>query len=1554
MSKFLKCTTLITFIFLVFGFSLYHVRASILVPAVQKYICKKTGCEVKFNNFYILPFSLTFVDVNVDDSIFARKVIFKLNPIVFFKNINSHINFVNQINISKLKVSLNKGGENILFGRKNIALKSHKFMGTIFIDEAVIKKDGKLLKIINSNIYVDSQKITLGSTLYMSNVPIKFCSCIKRKTDNIFTSSSIFISKNKVNLFLKAVGVINLSSFGTVQNIKIEKFVYKGFKLDGSSAVFFMDRNSYSMSLLGKFGEFELKSLQKGVVEANSKIDISKVNKKMKGSIKLNFRHENEKSLLKLKTENLGISGINFKNFVLLGLRDKDNVCNISCIYELGKKIKIRLIKSADYKMEFFARNKILGTVNGNMVTGKIMANIKNVNSRDLPIISILNKSIEWIINISGEIGESFGQIDFTFKKLNKEDFAGRKNIIGTINRNRNKYIFSFYKVDGSIVFNSIVEDGKIVSAGFKFINLSILDTLNTFGCFKHDISGSASGYIKYYKSASTKFYIEGFNGTLFNNNFKIIELKGDVSLNKVNLERFVIKNESNRVLAYASGIFNFASTFPISFFKINFENMNIGKVILNGNAEFHGCLKNRNKIKGTIKSTCGFVVSGVHFGNVSSDVIISKRDINFSNLNSDNGLRGSLSIDFTTSNIAGNIYLKNTNIRGAYRGLYGFLNSEINFSGELNNPNIKIKTFLRRGSYFLLHFTLVLESEYRNRVFEVSKAVMLTDNTKIIFNMRYLKDNILCVTIENLTEKVVNALVGFRIPIKGNFSGKAMITTSKAGEKQSFKMFLKSKNVYVGNVKLNDVKSKIEIINGNIIISDVSAKFLNGEMKISKGFLKVKNGEYTLNLFLGNIQIGSIDLFGRIKLSGRLVSGKHTSVTHVGRVDSCNLWINKYKLSAFQITYIIRGKKLEFLQKYIPKNLRSFSEVVVLSTPILIEKNSIIKNKFSLSLRANFLGDSPNLRVEISSIPLDFLANILRVPNVIKGYANINIDLLCGISKPEGSISIASTNGSILEIPYDNLDVKMVFSDNYAHIKKATVFKRSEFRAFAVGGLPICLGRAISVKTHNKPINILYEVEDYKLNIFKYLTKGYIKPHFGMMLFKGSCTGTYGEVKNNGKILMTGGSFDLKDYIGRVKDMFVEMSIIENLVEINKFSFKSGSSKLSVFGSLTLDNFSIRDFNLRFFTEKKGVFIRIPQLPISKSLRLIKNYSSGKPRFDIRLQGTPDKPKISGYVLLENTRFTFPWNIDKTDTFSFIPKNTEFDLKIKSAKNTRFENSFVSALISGFVHFGGYYNDLKISGIIETSKGNVDYFGCEFFITSALVEIIDEEQIYITAKGETTIPSTSRYGFKKLRFNIERSKMSNLSLSILKFSPNGSLIDFDMYSKRNFEEYTKIEFNNRDLIDIKIKDISNFTMRQQSSYLVNRVFAVIAKAILTKTGMIDDLRVSHVNTNPDLPSAEGYKLGNWLLGTKYSFEKNLTDKILFGYSITLDKSRKYVDKFDLKFCHAVELEYKFTDNLFLSVTYEFTSDKTDYKLGNKIMLKNQICFGGGRLQREK
>lgn len=1544
MFKFPK-NIIIVLISLIILFSLYCQRTLIFVPFIQKYIHTKTGYNIKFGNFYILPFSLTLTDLNVNNVVAMRKVTFKLNPIKFFAHITSPTNCISRINISKLEVSLNQNhkDKSISPKNKNIAFKLPKSKVVMFIDEAIIKNSTELLKVIDSHILINPDKIILESIIYTSDTLIKLNSYIERTTDNVLNSSSVFTANDKMDMLVNSIGTIDLSSLNITQNITVEKFIYKGFNLNGSSGIFSRTENSCKMNLIGQFGEFAFNSSSNGVSEVKSEIDISKLNKKMVGDIKLNFKGENNTGVLELNMTNLVVFGFNCGNFTFSGTKNRDKFYNMSCIYGPGKKIETNFAKDGNYEVKLIAKNETVGTVKGNLKVGEITAYIKNVNIRDLPIIPSIGKDANGIVNISGTIDDISGQINFALKNFHK---SGTKNtnMMGTITRNNDMYVFNFYKDDNSIALNNVIKSGKIISTDFKFVAVDISNVLDACGYSKHNITGVASGRVKYEKDAVTEFDIKAFNGTFYNNKFKKIEAKGDINLNRINVERFVLNNDSNEIIADVTGILGFTESNSVSSFSVNLSNMNAGGINLSGYAAFQGHLEDYNKIKGIIKST-GVVVSGVSIGNISANATISTEKFEISNLKSDNGIEATVVANFKTNELVGNIYFKNTSIKGIYPGVSGIMNSEISSYGKLSDPDINITASIRQGKYLSLPFAFSSELEYKNKTLKITKAALSVDKTKIALNGNYLNDRRLSLTVENLTGKLINTLIGFKTPIvEGSFSGSGIIAAK--GGKQYLKMFLNAKNAYIKTVKLNDIKSNIEIRDGNIEISGASAKILNSEIKVDEGFFNIKGGEYGLNLFLVNAHIGPIDLFGNIKLSGKMTKIKGSSIYN-GTVNLQNLWINRYKLSSSYFDYAIKDKTLEFLQKADDENLYNSSGLIIFNNTISVKEFNVLKDKTSFNLKADFSKDYINLGVKSSNIDWDFITDVLNLPKVLKGDTDINISLSGNTNSPKGNISVTSIGGSVIEVPYDNFDIEIDLSDNRARIKKASVFKRNEITISILGSFPLCFDKTLSTKMKKESIDIFYEIEDRKLNVLKYLAGDYIKPYSGKMFLKGSCTGTYAKINNNGRLSITGGSLELKNYINKVKDMSVEISLIENLIKIDRFNLKSGSGKLNVYGQLRLNNFNIRDFDVRLITDKKGIFLRIPQLPISSFLGsnflpLLKDYSTGEPCFNIKVHGTPTQPKVSGWILLENTRFTFPGNIGKGDTGSFIPKNTEIDLELRSAKNTRFENSFASALVNGSIYIKGYYNNLKINGIIETSKGKINYLGREFDIVNALIEIMEGNQIYITAEAETTVPLATSHSSEKIKLVVDRAKILNLSVRVFsKDNPN-------MGTQKALE---KAIMTDTDIDPVaptvasKLEDISNSIMRQQSLRVLNQTLTMLTRMILPKTGVIDNLKVSYVQTNIS-DNEENFTLGNWLLGTKYSLEKNLTNQILLGYSLTFDDSNRGNNKLDLHLCQAIEMEYKLAKNLFLSGSYEIGAENLNYQPNRKIMLKKQIRFG--------
>ncbi|MDR0800381.1 MAG: translocation/assembly module TamB [Endomicrobium sp.] len=1529
-------------IVLVMLISLYCARASIFIPFIQKYIHAKTGHEVKFGNFYILPltFDLAFTNVKVDDIVTIQKITFKLNPVKFFVHIVASMNCVSRINVSKLEVSLNKNfkNKNISSGEKNTAFKLPDSEIIIFVDEAIIKNDKELLKIVNTDILVSPNKVSLGSIIYALSIPIKVNSHIERATGNIFNTSSVFTAEDKIDMLVKSNGTIDLSSLDIIQNVAVEKLVYKGFDLNGSSGVFSRIENACKISLTGSFGKFEFNSFAGGMAEAKSEIDISKINKSVFGNINLNFEGKNDTAVFRLNIVDLVVFGFKLGNFNLSGTKNHTGIYDMSCIYGTDEKIKIDYTKKGNYEAHLIIRNKTAGTIRGNTETGEVTVDIKNADIACIPMIPFMWKDVKGIVNISGTIDEVSGQIDFAFKNLKVSDI-NKANIAGTITRNNDMYVFNFYKNDNSFVLNNVIKNGEIISTDFKFIGIDVSNVLlHIYGYLKYSVSGTISGRVKYEKNSGTEFDIKAFNGTLYSNKFKKIEAKGDVNLDKINIERLVFVNDSDEIAADITGLLSFAKANPVSSFYVNVKDINAGGVKVSGSASFLGGLSDNNEIKGVIKSA-GSSISGVSLGNLLANVTISTKKFEISNLKSDNGIEASVGADFKENKLSGILFLKNTEIKGVCNGVSGLLNSTVKFSGTLNNPDVKIAVYVKKGKYLSQSFSFSSELKYRNNTVKVDKAVLLADKTKVVLKGNYLNGGIISLTVENLTERIINTFVGFKTPLKGSFSGDGVLTINDG--KQYLKMFLQAKKAYIKTLKLNDVKSDIEINGNNIAISSASAKVLDSEIKADRGFFNIEDGKYGFNLSLVNIHAGLFDLFGDIKLSGKMIKRKEGSI-YTGTIDLQNLWINKHKLSYYCFGYTIKDKTLEFLQKADGMNLYNSSGLIVFGDIISVKKFNISKDKTSLDLRAGFSNDSVDIGIKSSNIDWHFITDVLNLPDVIRGNTNINASLYGRISHPKGSISITSVNGSVMEIPYDNFDVEVDISNNYARIKKAIVFKQNEISMSVHGIFPLWLDKTLSKEMQKKPIDVVYEVEDHRLNVLKYLSGDYIKPYNGKMLLKGSVKGTWAKVRSNGRLSVVKGSIKIGNYIDKARNMSIEMSHVENLIKIDKFNFKSGSGKLNAYGQLRLDNFNVRDFDIRFVTGSKGIFLCIPQLPIMSimgSKSLLQDYSAGELGFDIRVHGSPEKPKISGSILLENTRFTFPGDDGDENIDFFIPKNTEFDLKLLTAKNTKFENSFVCALIKGFLYIRGPYNNLKTSGVIETSNGRVNYLGLGFDIVNAKVEIVDgadKNWIYVTAEGETSIFSKRENKSETIKLIIDRNEISKISAESVKLSSKDNP---NINSHKALEKIMGVE-QDAEMYMSRFEIASSFSVKQQILRLIDQTLTMpFAKTILRKAGIIDDFRVSYDQTSVGISASDTF--ASLFLGNRYSIEKNLTSQILFGYSVIFDEFDR---KLDLR--HEVEIRYKLTDNLFLIGNYELEFGKRSRYPDRKLMLQYQMHFG--------
>jgi cytoskeletal protein CcmA (bactofilin family) len=1045
-------------------------------------------------------------------------------------------------------------------------------------------------------------------------------------------------------------------------------------------------------------------------------------------------------------------------------------------------------------------------------------------------------------------------------------------------------------------------------------------DLTGDFGCFSFSSLGDGTTCVKskvdiskinkeFAGSVQLKFNeqrnkgdieLNATNLTIFGNNFgnfKLLGLKNNDNIYNMSCTYGYDKKYDKKIeIVYTKGGKYEAKTGIPCIIKgdlktgeiaVDINNANIGGASVSGYAQFQGHLDAENNIKGSIKGK-SIKVAGMSLGNISADAVISTEKLKISNLKSGSDIKAQISANFKENELSGNIDLKNINVDGVYAGMSGYLNSHIKLSGQLNNPHVIISALGAKGKYLEQSFSLMSKLEYKEGIFKINNA-------------------------------------DFKLPFfEVGFSGNASLYEKNGAYYP--KVFLKAKSAYVKNVKLNDVDFNIGFNDDKITISDSYARISNSEIRLDKGFFDIKDGNYALDLGLTNVHAGSADIFGKVSLSGRRTK-ENDEFTYNGNIGFDDFWINEHKFSSY-FDYSLKDKTFEFFQKSGDIDKYSPSGVVVFRN----------------------IGSAESLDIEIrrTSIDWHFINNALNLPDVFDGKVNIDASFCGNISNPKGKLSLVSTNGSITGAPYDNCNIEMNLCNNHASINASINKPNNEIYIAVAGNFPLGFDKAATEIIRKDPIDIHYKIDDRKLNILKYLSNGNIKKSDGQMCLEGNISGTYENPTNNGNLSIAGGLFESKVYFNKkVEDMSTEISLDENIIKINKFSFKSGSGKLNAFGKIKLKKFGIDNFDINISTDKNGIPLSIPQLPITTTASKfmgshLQEYSSGNPVFkNIKIQGTTLCPKISGRIELKNTRFNFDPDKNEKLENSYIPENTEFNLELASDKNTRFENSYVSSLIKGLVHIKGTYDNIKVDGTVEALKGKVTYYGMYFDILHAKVEIIEGDifegnQVYVTAEavaeGKTIIDPRAVDNTKPVRLIIPRTKISEL---FPKFGPTSITSDNNLNANMQGKEAEKY-----------IKQTAEKYIKQVvGSALLNGVHDGVV-TLLKKTGTGIDEFVKHIDfgfsftgsgtTLNDKDSA----LSNALIGARCSCGLNVTDDIIFRGAWDVGKAG--IDK-------EAGVDYKFTNTFFLGLGYKWMVNKPN-GLEMKLSFKptNSMLFSIG------
>jgi hypothetical protein len=1515
---------------------------------------------VDFMSISFLRHEITADKIAIGNEIVINKILVTLSP--FISSSENPFAYKGRIKISEIELNVDDKSlprDNFISGGRlsEILFAARDFK--LSIEKISIKANDNVYRISSIDFYSSYNTAGVLGVYEYQKDRAEFSLEFLPKEKNILNVVLRVKAGNKAPWFVYADGIFNLDNFDFNQNVSIEKTSDRDFQTSDLIGKAVKENGKLNVNLKGSLGKVDIVSGNLKRFDFKGLIDFSKINKNIDSKLKINSVYNNINSYkVRLETDNFSLYGLNFGNFSVDISKSGEGLYDI--IYNYGQNRQALIKRFPDSLIEFqiLLNKKTAGSGWINTDKGEADINVPGIAVRDIPFSPFNGDNPTGRASFAGTIaGESGGRIDFKILNFKTTKIANL-DIFGILEKKDEIYRLNFYSADNSIFLNLLKDKDGLSFADLRFSKSKIDRILAIFG-ISIDITGIAKGAIVYERDVHLDIAIDIADGIFYGNPYKELSLKSQMTANFINIDNFTLTDDKGEIIAKINAALDFSKPNTNSYIDFELNNFTIEGIKVSALLAFRGQFVG-DKINGIISGD--FIkAEDLTFNGVSAKATVSKNEVFISKFKTQNGLSGELWYQFNQAVISADAQFKNSDFSNVVKDLKAVVNMKFNISGKIENPQIECDILLKDANYRGIPFSL--KSRYAQKdgaAYIEGGNILVGKDGKISFGGEYSRFNEVKILFENIPLDILEKMdILENLELKGFISGNGIVRNNNGFAQAN--IFFNGKNMSLLGIKLDEFKSNARIQRKSISINDAFVKIADTEIQNINGFYE--NRTYKLDMKLVNAHLSYFDVFGNIALSGKITDdGKET--VYSGQLDLDDFWINRTRLSNYKTEYEIKDKTFLLSHKgRIGKDGDLSLEFDFKNKPTI--KSFEITDKVS-AFRADAVFDKNDfvLNVDGENINIDFLSAIFNLDIESEGKVNFLLKSSGSLANPDIKFLLSSINGSIMSIPYDYANIEFEVSQNRAVIKNARVYKSNMLDLAVSGDFPFWLDPAVKSKISERNINIIYGMRNSNLHILEYLTEGFVKAKSGSFAIEGNVSGIIDNIENSGKLVVNNGAIDMEDIFGRIKNMEVDIEWNGNQIKVNEFVGKSGSGQINITGggyinsSDVYGNFTLEDLDIRVFTTGKGVPVRISELPISGGL--LNDASRGNPTFDITILGSLENPKVSGVIVLENTHFNYVEQ--DADPSSFL-NSIDYNVDIMSGKNTNFENTNMLLLLNGKVNIKGKYPNIMTNGSAESYSGFIRYLGVSFEIVDAKIEIIDNV-VFVSGEANTVVLDKKTGAEETMRVGVERSSIEDL---ILKFS---SKDDPTLDSRVVYSRILGVGTGSENGDDYVNKNTSDLALRQKAFRFFNENATMpFTQTILRKVGIVDSLKISYVNTdvqkkqaatntsaeNGEVPSgnSEPISLTSLLYGTKYSFEKNITNQMTFGYSIIFDQiNRNNADSSvrnndELALRHEIEMKYRLTNNLFIDATYELLPENSIFEPDRRIMLQQQIRFGG-------
>ena len=1545
-----KIRYVLYFTVLVFIFSVtYNFREYYYVPYIQKAI-SKVDSKIKFRNFSVkLPFTLILHDIEYNNRVFIDKAELGFAPDLFFQNIKSPLKSLSALKINKISY-INEKTE--------LVLPSEEQPKTT-IQKLKINFITKLLSLFNVNcdiarvdVLVKNNLIKMKDVNFTLNKEIDFGGDIFYSKHKIHTKGNIkldgdFVTSSfytEVNGLIKSkfdlLGNYNLYDDSFEYNLDTKELFVNRLEIGSLKTNITKDTSTFTINSVGDNinAFFKSNNLKFDIWNSTGTMTLRDTNDVLNTKLNYSAKSENKILDLKIDAKDVTLFGNNFGDLNFTA-NNEDDKLKMYCYHNSGNSFETVIYDDGSYKADVYNNKKKVGFLSGNYKKGEIDVDIKNIPIKQLPFIEKI-KNIKGIFSLYGRIDSKKGTIYLTGQQIASKKLKGF-DVLGKLYKQDYKWFADISTRDKKIDLNAFYETKKNNGVVVSYNGVDSNNVLQILGFKNPQLSGKVSGNIKYSANDyKTSVNINFKKGTLLDNKFNNWDISADYSNKQINISTFTLTGPQANI--QVKSFIDFSNKNSDSYFTTSIKNFKVKGININYGLTVNGKLVENNKVFGKI-SADKLEIGKINLAH-KAFVSLSKEKIQIRRLSNDNGLSGDIEYDISENTISALIKNTQSKLSQYYSKTRGSLTSETKISGNIKNPEVLVNAVIKDGFYNDLLFNAETKITYKNKKMNLNKFTILAgdkDKAKITGSGILDKNNSnLKIQFKNVSETIINKYVGFRTPLKGVFYGDGNVTGKLNNLKYELNLF--ADTMFVKTLKFNSFVSKLTSHNKIISIQDAKVKLSDSEMKILSAKFDINTKKYNSELKFVNTHLGPFDVFGNVKIDGKMTKKRQQSYMYDGNIKFLNLWLNEEKIDSLLLKYIVLDKDFTFKTEDNNK-LKLSGNILFSKYPKITFKDVLLDyEKQHYDLNGSILSDSIDINMSGKKLDLAILTGLFNFPINVTGGLNFNLKAEGKIADPTINLNINSSNGSAYNVPFDSCDIAIYVKNNNLNIDKFNIKKSGKYSIVADGFFPFWLDSKLKKEMMNKDVNVNYKLNDNNLYILKNLANNTVAAKKGFLKIDGKLTGIRKNISNIGKLSMEGTNIKTESYVNKIKDLNVNITWDNNLFTIQKAEAKAGSGTVEAKGTLKMQGITPVDYDLNLFTSKKGIPVIVKQLPIPTSgvLKMesssFANYTKGVPIFDFKLKGTPKDLKLTGWAELESTRFCYPSPVKNNgaeipDFISELFKNLYIDIDLKNGVDTNFENSMLNVALKGFVNLKGPIDEISANGVATSDRGLFSIIGNDFDVVSAKIEIINN-QLFITAEGESEVYTAGDSAAEVIKVYIDRSDISDIKTRF------ASKNDPTMDSKKALARLTKTDPAQSSALDTS----TDFLAKQQAIRLFSSSVATpLANTVLKKTGIVDNVRLGFVNQDTlQIDSNEEATMAELLYGMKYSVEKNVNRLLQIGYSVTFDKVQREID---LK--QAVEMSFKLNRNLFLKGSYGLNSDNPNYEPEKKFMIEQRLRF---------